>query len=256
MKVIILAGGFGTRLSEYTELIPKPMVQIGSSPILLHIMKTYEKYNHKDFFVALGYKSEFIKDYFLQYKVLNSDFTIDLKNGNPVAYQGDDSECKVTLVNTGLNSMTGGRVKRLQEFIGNETFLLTYGDGLSDINIDKLIEFHRNHGKMVTISAVHPIARFGELTLQGESVVSFNEKPQTKQGWINGGYFVIEPDFFDLIDGDSTVLEKEPLELAAKMGELVAYKHEGFWKCMDTKRDKDSLEEMYKSGNAPWINQS
>jgi glucose-1-phosphate cytidylyltransferase len=256
MKVIILAGGFGTRLSEYTELIPKPMVLIGGKPLLWHIMKTYEKYDHKDFFIALGYKSEFIKDFFLKYKTLNADFTIDLETGKNTIYQQDDLDWKVTLVNTGLNSMTGGRVKRLQELIGNETFLLTYGDGLSDINIDKLIEFHRNHGKMVTISAVHPIARFGELSLKGESVVSFNEKPQTKQGWINGGFFVIEPEFFDLIDGDTTVLEKEPLEMAAKMGELVAYKHEGFWKCMDTKRDKDSLEEIYKSGNAPWINQS
>ena len=253
MKVIILAGGFGTRLSEYTEITPKPMVTIGNNPILWHIMKTYEKYNHKDFFIALGYKSENIKDYFLKYKTLNSDFTIDLKTGDHVAYQKEELDWKVTLVNTGLNSMTGGRVKRLQKFIGNETFLLTYGDGLSDINIDELIEFHRKHGKMVTVSAVHPIARFGELSLQGDQVVSFNEKPQIKQGWINGGYFVIEPEFFDLIDGDAVVLEKEPLELAAKMGELVAYKHEGFWKCMDTKRDKDSLEEMYRSGNAPWV---
>jgi len=256
MKVIILAGGFGTRLSEYTEITPKPMVTIGNNPILWHIMKIYEKYNHKDFFIALGYKSEYIKDYFLKYKTLNSDFTIDLKTGGHIAYQKEELDWKVTLVNTGLNSMTGGRVKRLQKFIGNETFLLTYGDGLSDIDIDKLIEFHRKHGKMVTVSAVHPIARFGELSLQGDQVVSFNEKPQIKQGWINGGYFVIEPEFFDLIDGDAVVLEKEPLELAAKMGELVAYKHEGFWKCMDTKRDKDALEEMYRSGSAPWVDKS
>ena len=256
MKVIILAGGFGTRLSEYTELIPKPMVLIGNKPILWHIMKTFEKYNQKDFFIALGYKSEYIKDYFSKYKTLNSDFTINLKTGEYTSHNKEDLDWNVTLVNTGLNSMTGGRVKRLKEFIGKETFLLTYGDGLSDIDIDKLIKFHRNHGKMVTVSAVHPIARFGELNLEGDSVVSFNEKPQTQQGWINGGYFVIEPNFFDLIDSDSTVLEKEPLELAAKMGELVAYKHEGFWKCMDTKRDKDSLEEMYRLGNAPWIDKS
>ena len=256
MKVIILAGGFGTRLSEYTELIPKPMVLIGNKPILWHIMKTFEKYNQKDFFIALGYKSEYIKDYFSKYKTLNSDFTINLKTGEYTSHHKEDLDWNVTLVNTGLNSMTGGRVKRLKEFIGKETFLLTYGDGLSDIDIDKLIKFHRNHGKMVTVSAVHPIARFGELNLEGDSVVSFNEKPQTQQGWINGGYFVIEPNFFDLIDSDSTVLEKEPLELAAKMGELVAYKHEGFWKCMDTKRDKDSLEEMYRFGNTPWIDKS
>lgn len=252
MKVIILAGGFGTRLSEYTDLIPKPMVLIGENPILWHIMKIYAKYNHNDFFVALGYKSEYVKDYFLHYKALSSDFTIDLKSGKLSSDDKSDINWKVTLVNTGLNSMTGGRVKRLRDYIGNETFLLTYGDGLTDINIDKLIEFHHSHGKMVTVSAVHPIARFGELSLKGDKVISFDEKPQTKQGWINGGYFVIEPDFFDLIDGDNTVLEKEPLETAAKMGELVAYKHGGFWQCMDTKRDKDTLEEMYKAGNAPW----
>lgn len=256
MKVIILAGGFGTRLSEYTELIPKPMVLIGDKPILWHIMKSFEKYNHKDFFIALGYKSEFIKDYFLKYKTLNSDFTVDLETGEYHTHQKDHLDWKVTLVNTGLNSMTGGRVKRLKEFIGNETFMMTYGDGLSNIDIDKLIKFHHSHGKMVTVSAVHPIARFGELNLKGDNVISFNEKPQTKQGWINGGYFVVEPRFFDLIDGDSTILEKEPLELASKMGELIAYKHEGFWHCMDTKRDKDSLEDIYESGNAPWLKKS
>jgi glucose-1-phosphate cytidylyltransferase len=253
MKVIILAGGFGSRLSEYTGLIPKPMVLVGQDPMVLHIMKTYAKYNHNDFFLALGYKAEYIKDYFLKYKSLSSDFTIDFKTGEHVAYEKGDLNWKVTLIDTGLDSMTGGRVKRLRDYIGNETFLLTYGDGLSNINIDKLIEFHRGHGKMVTVSAVHPIARFGELSLNGNNVTSFNEKPQIKQGWINGGYFVIEPDFFDLIEGDNTILEKEPLEMAAKMGELVAYKHDGFWRCMDTKRDKDSLDEMYQLGNAPWL---
>ena len=253
MKVIILAGGFGTRLSEYTELIPKPMVPIGGKPILWHIMNHYAEYNHKDYHIALGYKSDFIKDYFLKYKTLNSDFTVDLKSGKYEAHQEDDLDWKVTLVNTGLNSMTGGRVKRLKKFVGKETFLLTYGDGLSDVNINELIDFHKTNGKMVTVTAVHPIARFGELNLDHNSVISFNEKPQIKQGWINGGFFVIEPEFFDLIDGDDTVLEQEPLELVSRMGELVAYKHEGFWKCMDTKRDKDSLEELYGSGNAPWL---
>lgn len=253
MKVIILAGGFGTRLSEYTEIVPKPMVSIGGKPILWHIMKTFEKYSHKDFILALGYKSELIKDYFLKYKTLNSDFTVDFKSGEYHTHNGSNLDWKVTLVDTGLKSMTGGRLKRLKEYVGNETFMLTYGDGLSDINLDKLLEFHNDHGKMVTVSAVHPIARFGELSLDGNKVVSFNEKPQTKQGWINGGYFVIEPSFIDLIDDDLTVLEQEPLELASKMGELVAYKHEGFWKCMDTKRDKDSFEEIYDSGNIPWL---
>jgi len=253
MKVIILAGGFGTRLSEYTEAIPKPMVQIGGKPILWHIMKHYEKYQHNDFYIALGYKSELIKDYFLKYNTLNSDFTIDLETGSYIAHEKDDLDWKVTLVDTGPNSMTGGRIKRMKEFIGDETFLLTYGDGLSDIDINEVINFHKSQKKMVTVSAVHPIARFGELSLEQNNVISFNEKPQINQGWINGGYFVIEPEFLDLIDGDSTVLEKKPLEIAANMGELVAYKHEGFWQCMDTKRDKDLLEELYVSGRAPWV---
>jgi glucose-1-phosphate cytidylyltransferase len=252
MKVIILAGGFGTRLSEYTELIPKPMVSIGGKPILWHIMKYYAAYNHKDFYLALGYKPDIVKDYFLKYKTLNSDFSVNLKTGKYEPHQQDDLDWRVTLVNTGLNSMTGGRVKRLKEFIGNETFLLTYGDGLSDININEVINFHKSHGKMVTVSAVHPIARFGELSIKKDTVISFNEKPQVNQGWINGGYFVIEPEFFDLIDGDDAVLEQEPLNLVTKMGELIAYKHEGFWQCMDTKRDKDLLEELYFSGSAPW----
>jgi glucose-1-phosphate cytidylyltransferase len=241
VKVIILAGGFGTRLSEYTQSIPKPMVTIGGKPILWHIMKTYAKYGHIDFHLALGYKAELIKDYFLNYRSLNSDFTIDLESGNLTPHQKDNVNWKVTLVDTGPNSMTGGRVKRMQNFIGNETFLLTYGDGLSNIDIEALVNFHKSHGKMVTVSAVHPGARFGELDMDGDIVTSFKEKPQTTQGWINGGYFVIEPEFFDLIKGDSTILEKEPLEKAAEIGELMSYQHDGFWQCMDTKRDRDSL---------------
>ncbi len=252
MKVIILAGGFGTRLSEYTETIPKPMVNIGGKPILWHIMKTYAKYKHTDFYLALGYKAEIIKDYFLNYRSLNSDFTIDLKTGKLTTHQKNVVDWKVTLVDTGLNSMTGGRVKRMQKFIGNETFLLTYGDGVSDIDIDALVDFHYSHGKMVTVSAVHPGARFGELSFNGDLVTLFKEKPQTTQGWINGGYFVIEPEFFSLIHGESSVLEQEPLEQAAKMGELVSYKHDGFWQCMDTRRDHDILEELWASGCAPW----
>jgi glucose-1-phosphate cytidylyltransferase len=252
MKVIILAGGFGTRLSEYTESIPKPMVTVGGKPILWHIMKTYAKFKHKDFYLALGYKAEIIKEYFLNYRTLNSDFTVDLSNADVVKHQQDPVDWKVTLVDTGVNSMTGGRVKRIQDFIGNESFLLTYGDGVADIDLDALVKFHKSHGKMVTVSAVHPAARFGELDILNNVVTSFKEKPQVTQGWINGGYFVIEPEFFDLIEGDGTILEKEPLEQAAKMGELMAYKHAGYWQCMDTKRDRDHLEELWNSEISPW----
>jgi glucose-1-phosphate cytidylyltransferase len=252
MKVVILAGGFGTRLSEYTDSIPKPMVTIGGKPILWHIMKTYAKYGYTDFHLALGYKAELIKDYFLNYRSLNSDFTIDLENGNLTAHQKDDVTWKVTLVDTGLHSMTGGRVKRMQDFIGNETFLLTYGDGVANIDIEALVNFHKSHGKMVTVSAVHPGARFGELDIDGDTVTSFKEKPQITQGWINGGYFVIQPEFFDLIQGDDTILEHGPLEKVAQIGELKTYKHDGFWQCMDTKRDRDSLEELWQTNNAPW----
>ena len=252
MKVVILAGGFGTRLSEYTESIPKPMVSIGGKPILWHIMNIYARFGYKDFYIALGYKAEVIKEYFLNYRTLNSDFTVDLSNGNLVAHQQDLVDWQVTLVDTGLDSMTGGRVKRLKDFIGDEPFLLTYGDGVADIDIDALVRFHRSHGKMATVSAVHPGARFGELEIQNHVVTSFKEKPQTSQGWINGGYFVLEPAFFDLIKGDDTILEKEPLEQIAQMGELMSYQHEGFWQCMDTKRDRDALEELWQSDQAPW----
>jgi len=253
MKVVILAGGLGTRLSEYTVSIPKPMVTIGGRPILWHIMKTYAHYGHKNFFLALGYKAEVIKDYFLHYSNLNADFTIDLSSGGIQSHQKDEIDWKVTLVQTGVDSMTGGRVKRMQKYVGNEPFLLTYGDGVSNINISELLKFHRSHGKMVTVSAVHPIARFGELEISKDQVKSFHEKPQTTHGWINGGYFVIEPEFFDLIEGDDIILEKGPLETAAKNGELMAYRHNGFWQCMDTKRDRDSLENMWLSENPPWM---
>ena len=206
MKVILLAGGFGTRLAEYTDLIPKPMVPVGGKPILWHIMQTYARFGHKDFYVALGYKSEVIKDYFLNYRALNADFTIDLSSGDVKSHQVDAVDWNVTLVNTGDASMTGGRVKRMQSFIGDETCMLTYGDGVADIDLDALLAFHRSHGKMVTISAVRPAARFGELEMNGSQVTSFQEKPQLHDGWINGGYFIFEPAFFDLIEGDSTCL--------------------------------------------------
>tara|TARA_A100001035_G_C27778984_1_gene500646 strand:- start:1654 stop:2418 length:765 start_codon:yes stop_codon:yes gene_type:complete len=253
MKVVILAGGFGTRISEYTEKIPKPMIPIGGFPILWHIMNIYSNYGFNDFNIALGYKGEIIKEYFSKQKIYNSDFTIDLNSGGIEYHQSNPMNWKVTLVNTGLKSMTGGRLKRMQSYIGNERFLLTYGDGLSNINIESLINFHKSHGKMVTVTAVHPVARFGELNLEGDKVNWFKEKPQTVKGWINGGFFVIEPEFFNYIDSDQTILEKEPLEEIAKRGQLMAYKHDGFWQCMDTRRDKDFLEEMWNKSRPLWI---
>lgn len=230
MKVILLAGGFGTRISEYTHSIPKPMVQIGGKPILWHIMNLYAKYNHNNFYIALGHKGEVIKKYFSK------------KFDN----------WKINLIETGERTMTGGRIKRLKDFIGNETFMLTYGDGLADINLNSLVDFHKNHGKMITVTAVRPPARFGAIKLNGDRVANFKEKSIVNEGWINGGYFIIQPEFFDFIDGDETYLEREPLERAAKSNELFAYKHEGFWHCMDTKRDRDNLEEIYSKG-APWL---
>ena len=229
MKIILLAGGLGSRLSEYTDAIPKPMVQIGGKPILWHIMNIFSKYNYNDFVVATGYKSEIIKKYFSN---LSENW-------------------KVSLVDTGQQTMTGGRIKRLQEIIGNKTCMMTYGDGLADINLNKLINFHKSHGKLVTVTAVRPPARFGAIQLDGDRVSTFKEKSYLDQGWINGGFFVFEPDFFNFIDGDNTYLEREPLEKAANNGELFAYKHEGFWQCMDTKRDKENLEDLFLKG-APW----
>ena len=230
MKVILLAGGLGTRLSEYTDTIPKPMVQIGGKPMLWHIMNLYAKYNHNDFIIATGYKGEVIKKYFSK----------------------TTEKWNVNLIDTGENTMTGGRVKRLKKIIGNETCMLTYGDGLADINLDYLVSFHRNHKKLVTVSDVRPPARFGAIEIKGDRVTSFKEKSHLGEGWINGGFFVIEPGFFDFIDGDDVYLEREPLEKVASKGELFAYKHNGFWQCMDTKRDKDNLEEIY-SKDAPWL---
>ena len=251
MKVILLAGGFGTRLSEYTGSIPKPMVQIGGKPILWHIMETYAHYGFKDFYVALGYKSEYVKSYFLNYPMLNSDFSVNLATGNVKQHNAENKDWDITLIDTGLSTMTGGRIKRLQSYIGEETFMMTYGDGLGDINMNQLLDFHKSHGKLVTVSAVRPSARFGELQLEGKRVIKFAEKPQLSAGRINGGFFVMEPEFFSYIDGDDILLERQPLERAADDGELMAYKHDGFWYCMDTKRDLEVLEKMWDSG-APW----
>jgi glucose-1-phosphate cytidylyltransferase len=253
MKVVILAGGFGSRLSEYTEAIPKPMVHIGTKPIIWHIMQIYAYFGHKDFYLALGYKAEVIKDFFLNCRALNSDFQVDLSSGAITSYASMIEDWKVSLIDTGLNSMTAGRLKRMQKYVGNDTFLLTYGDGLADINLDALLKFHKSHGKLVTVTAVHPAARFGELILSGNAVSDFKEKPQITHGWINGGFFVIEPKFFDFIEGDADVLEAGPLEKAARLGELMAYSHDGFWQCMDTKRDKDTLDALWNSGQAPWV---
>jgi glucose-1-phosphate cytidylyltransferase len=253
MKVIILAGGFGTRLSEYTESIPKPMVLIGGKPILWHIMQRYAHYGHKDFYIALGYKAEIIKEYFLNFNTTNSDFSLNLITSQIKTHNANGPNWNVTLVDTGQDSMTGGRMKRMQPFINREPFMLTYGDGVSDIDIGALAEFHKSHGKMVTVTAVHPVARFGELKIDGDCVKSFKEKPQVTQGWINGGFFVCQPNFFDYIQDDYTVLEQDPLENVAQKNQLMAYKHEGFWQCMDTKRDKDLLEELWQQRQASWL---
>ena len=252
MKVVILAGGFGTRLAEYTHSIPKPMVPIGTSPILLHIMDRYAAYGHCDFIVAAGYKSEVIKRYFLDYAAITSDFTVNLASGDCVWHNRPERDWSVTIVDTGLNAMTGGRVKRLQEFINGERFFLTYGDGVADVDIGELLSFHEQHKKMVTVTTVRPSARFGELKLDGDFVKTFKEKPQTETGWINGGFFVCEPEFLSKIEGDSTVLEGPPLEWAAANGQMAAYRHRGFWQCMDSVRDKDYLELLWSEQTAPW----
>lgn len=254
MKALILAGGFGTRLSEYTDLIPKPMVTIGGKPIIWHILNHYSRFGVNEFYIALGYKAHIIKEYFLDYTTLNSDFTIDLSDGSIVNHGSSSVDWKVTLVDTGLNSMTGGRIKRMQSFIGNEPFLVTYGDGISDINISHLIDFHRAHKKLATVSSVRPSARFGELVINDSLVTCFQEKPQLQDGWINGGFFVFNPEIFDYLEDDSTVLEKEPLESLAKSSELMAFEHHGFWQCMDTKRDRDYLESLISNNTAPWLN--
>jgi len=252
MKVVILAGGFGTRLQEETTVKPKPMVEIGGWPILWHIMNIYAAYGYKEFIVALGYKGEVIKNYFLNYYYLRNSFSIHLGNGRLDVHNASREDWVVHLIDTGLHTQTGGRIKRLAPWIGNETFMMTYGDGVANINIRELVAFHRRHGKLATVTAVRPPARFGGLAFDGDLVARFVEKPQIGEGWINGGFFVLEPGVLDYIQGDTIAWEREPLERLAEEGQLVAYRHDGFWQCMDTLRDVRLLESLWTEDRAPW----
>ena len=253
MKVVILAGGLGTRLSEETEIKPKPMVEIGGKPIIWHIMKVYSHYGFNEFIVCLGYKGYVIKEYFSNYFLHMSDVTFDMQTNSMEVHQKYVEPWKVTLVETGANTMTGGRVRRIMPYVAGETFMLTYGDGVADVDIVKLLDFHKKHGKAATITSTQPSGRFGVLTINSDqSVLNFLEKPAGDGSWINGGFFVFGPRIFDLISGDATILEKEPLEGLAREGNLVAYKHSGFWQPMDTLRDRNLLESLWQAGKAPW----
>jgi glucose-1-phosphate cytidylyltransferase len=252
MKVGILAGGVGSRLSEETVSKPKPMVEIGGQPIIWHIMKHYAHYGHDKFVIALGYKSEFIKRYICEFVSLTSNITVDCGNRAVIHHGGEPLRWTIDLIDTGQNTQTGGRIKRLAPYFGNERFFMTWGDGVSTIDLDALLAFHKKHGRLATVSAVRPPARFGRLDLDGDQVASFAEKPQLSEGWINGAFFVLEPGVFDYIAGDDTPFEREPLERLASDGQLMAYRHEGFWQCMDTLRDRVRLEELWASGQAPW----
>ncbi len=253
MKTIILAGGLGTRLQEETTLKPKPMVEIGGRPMLWHIMGCYARHGFREFVVALGYKGEVIKHYFLNYYNLRSSLTVDLGKGEVEVHDGEREDWRVHLVDTGADTQTGGRLKRLAPWVADGAFMLTYGDGVADVDMGKLVTFHKSHGKLATITAVRPPGRFGALGFDGDLVTHFAEKPQTGEGWINGGFFVLEPQVLDYIGGDATLWENEPLELLAKEGQLAAYRHEGFWQCMDTLRDVRHLEDLWASGKAPWV---
>lgn len=254
MKVVILAGGYGTRISEESYLKPKPMIEIGGKPILWHIMKEYSHFGFNDFVICCGYKQHVIKEWFADYYLHNSDVTFDFTENNRMIVHNNVTEpWKVTLVDTGLDTMTGGRVKRVQKYVGDETFMLTYGDGVADIDIAKLYQYHKSHGKLATLTAVNIEQRFGIVDIDGENrITSFKEKESGNGNRINAGYMVLEPKVFDLIRDDTTVFEREPLEQLSNKGELAAYKHDGFWQCMDTKREMEKLEELWKSGRAPW----
>jgi glucose-1-phosphate cytidylyltransferase len=252
MKTAILAGGVGSRLAEETESKPKPMVEVGGRPILWHIMMHYAHFGHSEFIIALGYKGEYIKRYMIDYGLTEDDLTIQVGTGDVLRHGNRRPDWTVDLVDTGQQTMTGGRIKRLAPYIDNETFFLTWGDGVSDVNIDDLLKFHRYHGKLATVTAVRPPARFGCMVFEGDRVTEFSEKPQTSEGWINGAFFVLEPEIFDYIEGDGTAWEREPMERLARDGQLMAYRHSGFWQCMDTLRDRKLLENLWQSGRAPW----
>jgi glucose-1-phosphate cytidylyltransferase len=252
MKAIILAGGYGTRLAEETEVRPKPMVRIGEHPILWHVLRIYAHHGVSDFYIALGYLGDEIKRYFIDRQTLGGSMTVDLGSGAIERYGLEHEPWKVHLVETGLETMTGGRIRRLQKHIGQETFLVTYGDGVADIDVKKLIEFHKAHGRLATVTAVRPPARFGGLVFDGDRVVEFSEKPQAGEGWINGGFLVCEPRVFDYLDSDGSVFETDALERLAAEGQLCAYRHHGYWQCMDTLRDKRNLDALWRSGHAPW----
>lgn len=252
MKVVILCGGLGTRLAEETEVKPKPMVEIGGRPILWHILKHYAHFGHREFVLALGYKGEVIKRYFLEFHHLDSDLTINLATGQAISHDRERENWTVHLIDTGHATQTGGRIKRLAPLLKAETFMLTYGDGVSNVDLRRLLEFHRAHGRLATVTAVRPPARFGGLVFNGDYVVEFTEKPQIGEGWINGGFFVLEPGVLDYIEGDETIFERAPLERLAHDRQLVAYRHDDFWQCMDTLRDARLLESLWQSGKAPW----
>lgn len=252
MRVAILAGGMGTRLAEETEVRPKPMVEIGGKPILWHIMRHYEFYGFNEFVVALGYKGDQIRRFFSEFHTNSSNLRVDLARGLAEAHgNGPKERWLVELIETGVQTNTGGRIKRLAPYLGDETFMLTWGDGVSDVNLDKLLDFHRSHGRLATVTAVHPPARFGQVEIEGEKAIDFSERP-LQHGWINGAFFVLEPGIFDYIDDDNTQWEKDPLERLVKDRQLMAYRHEGFWQCMDTMRDKTLLEHLWQSGRAQW----
>ncbi len=254
MKVVILAGGFGTRISEESHLIPKPMIEIGEKPILWHIMKYYSSFGHNEFIICCGYKQYVIKEFFADYYLHMSDVTFDFTSENKMVVHNNNTEpWKVTLVDTGLNTMTGGRIRRVKDYIGNEQFMLTYGDGVSNVDIDELVKFHKAHGKIATMTAIQPGGRFGMLDIDdSESIKTFKEKSKEDGGWINGGFMVLEPEIINYIEGDTTTFEREPLETVAREAQLKAYKHHGFWQCMDTLRDKELLEKLWSEDKASW----
>ncbi|GHT79020.1 glucose-1-phosphate cytidylyltransferase [Actinomycetota bacterium] len=255
MKTVILAGGFGTRISEESQFKPKPMIEIGGNPILWHIMKSYSYYGHNDFIICAGYRQDAIKEYFANYYLHNSDITFDFSDNNAITIHNNVAEpWRVSVVDTGLNTMTGGRIKRVKDYIGDETFLLTYGDGVCDLDINELIKFHNNSGKLATLTAIQPSGRFGVLDIATDGTVQrFAEKSKEDGGWINGGFFVVDPKVLDYIPDDSTVFEKEPLERLSDQGQLAAYKYDGFWQCMDTLRDKNLLDSLITSNMASWV---